>query len=74
MVDLIERDINEAKKLLKAVDKASHIFRYLALDTRCDAEVIKRSEAIYWSLLMYYNNIGEMLHTWEKELSDKEKE
>lgn len=64
----LQRDIKEASKLLDAIGASSKIFCELELNTLADREVIKRAEAIHWSLLMYCNDVTAMVGQWSSEL------
>ena len=64
----LQRDILQASKLLDAIGKSSKIFCELELNTLADREVVKRAEAIHWSLLMYCNDVSAMLGQWRSEL------
>lgn len=66
----LQRDINEALKLLEAIGAANIVFSKLCLSPLSDREVIKRADAIRWSLLMYCNDIANMVAQWRGELGE----
>jgi hypothetical protein len=68
VIENLQRDIKEASKLLDAICATSKIFCELELNTLSDREVIKRAEAIHWSLLMYCNDVTAMVGQWSSEL------
>ena len=68
MVISLQQNIKEASKLLDAIGAASKIFCELKLNQFSDREVIKRAEAIHWSLLMYCNDVTAMVGQWSSEL------
>lgn len=66
----LKNDIEQGQKLLAAISQASRIIGELSLNSLADDEVIKRAEAIHWSLLMYCNDVTAMLKEWRGELKE----